>query len=108
MTSQSSKNKWQTGTARQSGTRLGLMPRLFLTLFVLSVAKNWRGQIGQSTTLSPRGRGNQTMTLPIFNRYVDNVTGVNKIEHWSESLGNQADGEPVLYWQEDLKRKKKK
>jgi hypothetical protein len=48
------------------------------------------------------------MTLPIFNRYVDNATGVNKIEHWSESLGNQADGEPVLYWQEDLKRKKKK
>lgn len=109
MTSQSSRgNQWQNGTAQRNGKKLGLMPRLFLSLFVLSVARNWRGQIGQSTTSSPQARGNQTMTLPIFNRYVDNATGANKIEHSSAQRGDRANGDSVLYWKEDLKRKRKK
>lgn len=107
MTYQNSENKWQTGIHRASGKKLGLMPRLFLTLFVLSVARNWRGQTGPSTISSPQGRGIPTMTLPIFNRYVDNAMGASRIEHSSEQHGSRADGEQVLYWAEDLKKIKK-
>jgi len=109
MTSQSSGgNQWRNGTAQRNGRKLGLMPRLFLSLFVLSVARNWRGQIGQSTTLSPQARGNPIMTLPIFNRYVDNATGVRRTERLSEQPGEATDGSPVLYWKEDLKKLKNK
>lgn len=108
MTYRNSENKWQTGIHRQSGKKLGLMPRLFLTLFALSVASIWRGRIGLSTISSPQGREHPTTTLPIFNRYVDNVMGVKRIEHSSEQHGSQAAGrEQVLYWAEDLKKTKR-
>lgn len=45
------------------------------------------------------------MTLAIFNRYVDNATGVNKTECSCEQLGSLVVGDQVLYWSEDLKRK---
>ncbi len=45
------------------------------------------------------------MTLQIFNRYVDNATGVSKIESCSEQHGSLVVGDQVLYWKEDIKRK---
>ena len=45
------------------------------------------------------------MTLATYNRYVDNATGANKIERWSEQHGVLVVGDQVLYWKEDIKRK---
>ena len=45
------------------------------------------------------------MTLAIFNRFVDNATGVSKTESWSEQHGSLVVGDQVLYWKEDIKRK---
>ena len=46
------------------------------------------------------------MTLATFNRYVDNATGVSKTALGSEQHGYLPVGNGVLYWQEDLPRKK--
>ena len=46
------------------------------------------------------------MTLATYNRFVDSATGANKIERWSEQHGSLIVGDQVLYWKEDLPRKK--
>lgn len=45
------------------------------------------------------------MTLAIFNRYVDNATGVSRIGCSCEQPGVLVVGDQVLYWREDMKRK---
>lgn len=45
------------------------------------------------------------MTLQTFNHYVDHVTGVSRIRHSSEQLGEVVAGEGGLYWTEPTKRK---
>lgn len=47
------------------------------------------------------------MTLATFNRYVDHVTGVSKTAHSSELPGVLLVGDQVLYWAEDVKRKRR-
>ena len=62
------------------------------------------------TTSYRQGKAPQTTTLATYNHYVDRVTGANKIERWSGQRGSLPVGsgvEPVLYWKEDLKPKRK-
>ena len=59
------------------------------------------------TTSHPLGKENLTMTLQTFNRYVDNVTAVNRTRPSSELPGVLLVGDQILYWAEDIKKVRK-